>query len=104
MSIRAGREYDAKHRPRQQLQEGPQQAEKQRQGGTPMPGLLSNQQRLLDGIQRIQQARWYEYERDGERYRRDTPEPDKALRVQWLHDGTGQWHEQPRETVLEHAR
>lgn len=104
VSIRAGREYDAKHRPRQQLQEGPQQAEKQRQGGTPLAGLLSNQQRLLDGIQRIQQARWYEYERDGERYRRDTPEPDKALRVQWLHDGTGQWHEQPREVIQEHAQ
>lgn len=108
VSTRAGREYDAKHQPRpsprQQLQEGVQHAETQRQGGTPSAGLLINRKLLQEGLRRIQQATWHEYERDGERYRRDTPEADKALRVQWLHDGTGQWHEQPREVVQEHAQ
>jgi len=78
-TIKAGRAYDAQHPP-------------------------SPRERLLAGMERIEKQQWHEYQRDGERYRRDTPEADKALRVQWLHDGTGQWHEQPRETVLEHAR
>lgn len=108
VSTRAGREYDAKHQPRpsprQQLQEGVQHAETQRQGATPSAGMLINRQLLQEGLRRIQQATWHEYERDGERYRRDTPEAGKALRVQWLHDGTGQWHEQPREVIQEHAQ
>jgi hypothetical protein len=77
-TIKAGRAYDAQHPP-------------------------SPRERLLAGMERIEKQQWHEYQRDGERYRRDAAQADKAQRVQWLHDGTGQWHEQPREVVQEHA-
>jgi hypothetical protein len=55
-------------------------------------------------IAQANQQEWYEYELDGEPYRRDTPRAEDATRVQWLSDGNGLWHEQPREVVDAHAQ
>lgn len=48
-------------------------------------------------------VRWHEYEADGERYRRDAERARDAKRVQWLHDGTGEWHSQPQAVIDQHA-
>ena len=48
-------------------------------------------------------VRWHEYEADGERYRRDAERAQDAKRVEWLHDGTGEWHSQPQAVIDQHA-
>lgn len=58
---------------------------------------------MVDARANAEPVRWHEYEADGERYRRDAERAQDARRVQWLHDGTGEWHAQPQAVIDQHA-
>lgn len=51
------------------------------------------------------EPQWYEYQFDGEVYRRDAEYAEDASRVQWCNadSNDGVWHDQPQETVDQHA-
>lgn len=58
---------------------------------------------MVDARANAEPVRWHEYEADGERYRRDAEQARDAKRVEWLHDGTGEWHSQPQAVIDHHA-
>ncbi len=58
---------------------------------------------MVDARASAEPVRWHEYEADGERYRRDAERAQDAKRVEWLHDGTGEWHSQPQAVIDQHA-
>lgn len=58
---------------------------------------------MVDARANAEPVRWHEYEADGERYRRDAERARDARRVEWLHDGTGEWHSQPQAVIDQHA-
>lgn len=58
---------------------------------------------MVEARANAEPVRWHEYESDGERYRRDAERAQDARRVEWLHDGTGEWHAQPQAVIDQHA-
>lgn len=58
---------------------------------------------MVEARANAEPVRWHEYESDGERYRRDAERAQDAKRVEWLHDGTGEWHSQPQAVIDQHA-
>lgn len=58
---------------------------------------------MVEARANAEPVRWHEYESDGERYRRDAEQARDARRVEWLHDGTGEWHAQPQAVIDHHA-